>query len=144
MSFGNTPLHTAAVLGDFATVSALLSSGSRPDDTNTFGKLPEDVTSDARLCALLRGALCAWLVRALHDVTRLHDNLQKRELHSLVESAKSLPYGRRGHSRCGHCHLSTVAATVLRLGRVVCFSVSFVCLLVFFLVAGSTGARVFV
>ncbi len=58
MSAGNTPLHTAAVLGDAAAVNALLASGSRPDDVNTFGKLPEDVTSDPAICATLRGAAC--------------------------------------------------------------------------------------
>lgn len=53
----NTPLHTAAVIGDAETVNTLLASGVRPDVPNNFGRLPEDVTSSPAIAVTLKGTL---------------------------------------------------------------------------------------
>jgi ankyrin repeat protein len=67
MSGANTDLHIAAAMGDVTKIRILLAEGARPDAENTFGKLPEELTGNAAIKSLLRGALvCILGVRGQH------------------------------------------------------------------------------
>ncbi len=52
---GRTPLHEAAEYGRADICRLLLEHGANPGIRNKKGELPEDLTSDSALIALLQG-----------------------------------------------------------------------------------------
>lgn len=53
--YGRTPLHEAAEYGRADICRLLLEHGANPGIRNKKGELPEDLTSDSALIALLQG-----------------------------------------------------------------------------------------